>query len=180
VPFPEGVDMHVHNDLSRAGLKIGSPKLNLNWTIRPDKVVIESDSPIDNCGEIMERLFEELPWTPLQAQGNNFQFEAPLDELAQIRRQLDFPPAEGHRDYGLVRRGWHLALKISEEKTCVLQLSVTPTGIQAATNFHTDLENRSNDCAREAARSFFDDRREAVRLFEESFGVHIENGHVHV
>lgn len=178
-PFPDGVEMHVHNDLSRAGLRLFSPNLTLSWTIRPDKIILESDSPNDNCGEIMERMFETLPWTPLLALGNNFYFEAPPEEIENIRRPLDFPAAASLDDYQFSYRGWYLGLEKDGTK-CGMQLTVKPDSLLLAANFHRELEDQPNERAREAARSFENDRRESIRLFEELLGVSIEHGNVHV
>lgn len=185
-PFPAGVEMHVHNDLSRPGLKLFSPHLTLSWTIRPDKITIESESPNDDCGQIMDRVFETLPWTPLQALGNNFYFEAPTDEVCRLNGSHTFLAAQTpikdeftNRGWELALNGWHLALK-RDNCTCGIQLTLRSDCVRAAANFHTELGNRTNASAREAARSFETDRLETGRLLQELLGASIENGNVNI
>jgi hypothetical protein len=178
VPAPAGSEMTVESDLSRPGLKITSPAWPVTWEVRPDRLVLETTSEEADCGSIMDRVCETLPWTPLLAIGSNFAFEATLDELPTLGRPLEFPPATAPEECEFFRRAWNVAVKHADN-VCTLQLMIHPDGVQLGANFQRELQNQGIEAVRRAAQSFAADRAEAGRLFEYYFGAVIEHGDRH-
>ena len=95
-PDPSPLAHEVLVDLTQPGVRVRFPTESLEWTVRPDRLIVGmipgedgaaeagGGTPPD-CGAAVARVLGELPVTPLRGAGNTFRFTAPLDDAADFR-----------------------------------------------------------------------------------------------
>jgi hypothetical protein len=170
--IPPATDMAIGSNLDEPGFRFFSSKLRSRWFVTPGRIEVETESPGEDCGRLIATVLEKLPWTPLVGIGNNAVYAADLSELERLPDLGCFQPAppEG---YEISQRSFHLAVSRGE-KIFNLPLSVTGEAVELSANVHRELRDRESSVAQEAAREFFEDRREAENLLRNLFHVSIE------
>ncbi|MEX0716351.1 MAG: hypothetical protein WD066_07190 [Planctomycetaceae bacterium] len=173
--FPEGTELEIETRLDAPGFKFQSPQLPAVWTVTPSRITLETADPEHECGETLARVLKALPWTPLVAVGTNGVYEGVKSDLDGMGGIAAYPFADRKpADFELAQRGYHVALKRGD-LVLNLQLSVKADSVGLSFNAHTDLRNKNNESALDAARGFLDHRRLAESLLSDIFQVDIEH-----
>jgi hypothetical protein len=174
--IPKEIVVTIGSKFDEPGFRFSSPKLASRWFVSPNRVVVETENPNEDCGKHLAKVLKRLPWTPLAAIGNNASYKAPLSDLPLLTKNMRNAPdlPEG---FALAQRSFHFALS-QGNRVFNVQLSVTPEEIQLATNVHTELANvkkETSGTAQTAAKRFLQDRTEAEALIEHFFKVRIDH-----
>jgi hypothetical protein len=172
--IPEGVAVVIASKLDEPGFRYSSPKLTSRWFVTPSRIEVETESPDEDCGNLVATVLEKLPWTPLVGIGNNTVYSAGLDELDRLPALNCFNPA-APEGYELAQRSFHLGVGRGEEMFN-LQLSIVKEEIEISANTHRELRDRESGSAQETARNFFGHRRESENLLRDLFQVDIDHG----
>ncbi len=170
----QGMGFAIETNLARPGVRFHLRSYDAIWAVSPDRLVIETTNSKTDCGEVIARVLEALPETPLFAIGNNTSFEGELSELDRLAESfrscpmLECPPKSGTVE----QRTFHVGVKRDEHETINLQLALLQDKIELSCNYHRKLDSRddANSAAMKAASSFFQDREEATRLAKHFFG----------
>jgi hypothetical protein len=165
--IPKGIPVEIYSKLDEPGFRFTSPKMPTRWIVTPSRIQVESDRPDEDCGGAMARVFEQLPWTPLVALGNNTIYRASLDELAHLRlfASLKQDPPTG---FEFAQKTVHYGLKRGET-VFNLMLALTEDELEVSVNAHTELQGHKSDEAQLVARRFLQDRETAEVLIDELF-----------
>ncbi len=164
----EGSVVKFEGLLDRPGFRFSSPKLGANWTVFPNRLVLETESPQENCGETAARILECLPWTPVMAIGFNFVYRGDAQAVEGWKDKTTFPPKNPPDGYKLVQRAWQVAVE-HEQQTFNLQMSELESGVEIRSNVHTELGNRDIGFAQETARKFLQHQEESLSMIREVF-----------
>lgn len=167
---PEGTHLQIETRLDRPGFRLSLPS-GSRWDVMPDRLMIQSDSPTDDCGEMADKILESLPWTPLMAVGCNVALRGDISDVDGWEEKTGFPPIGAVAEFELKQRTWHTALW-KDGRVFNLQLSRSEDKVELRANAHTELHN-DIDFARQTARSFLEQRSTAIMLFEQLFGARI-------
>jgi len=170
--LPKGVAVAIESKLDEPLFRFHSPKLRTRWMVSQTRIEVETLRADEDCGKPVADLLSELPWTPLQAIGNNAIYVAghsELDRLPSIRHLF----ADAPDGYTMKQRSFHVA-PAKDERTFNLQLSVTPEEVELSVNAHVEQKEKSSEVARTAASQFFQHRSEAEGLIRNLFNVEVE------
>ncbi|HEX6983960.1 MAG TPA: hypothetical protein VF170_01225 [Planctomycetaceae bacterium] len=170
-----GVDVGAEGDLqvdfAQPGLRVSFAGRPMKWTIRPDRLLLQSEAPATDCGSIVARVLRLLPLTPVRAAGNNLTVTASPDdpELGPaVDSLIKTLPAQRSVECerrvigGAIRRG---------DATYNMVLTVKADKVDIDVNAHRSASQAAE--AEEAARLFHSDCRTAAALATELFGVRI-------
>jgi len=172
--IPKGIEVAIGSKLDEPGFRFFSPKLSSRWFVMPGRIEVDTEIPEEDCGGKVAEVLAALPWTPLVALGNNALYTAPLSEIEALPDEMRRPP-EIPNGYELGQRTLHFGLS-REKRLTNLQLSITSEEIELSINVHTELRDRDNNDAQEAACRFLQDRRDAEALARHLFKASIEYG----
>lgn len=169
-------------DYNRPGFRFKREESRIRWEVRPDRIVLDTDSPDVDCGHPLERVIEVLKWTPLMGIGTNVDFEADISILETLRyRPHECTTPDGFR---VRQKTWHVGLEQGAQ-LFNFQVSVEggPTGddpekVSLSINVHTEItKDKShevgNEIGREACRNFLAHRRKAVQLVSDLLNTEI-------
>lgn len=176
-----GTEVGIETNLTQPGFRFRFPDRKATWNVTPNRLVIESWDPGFDCGELVARILNILPETPMFALGNNVHYDADLSEwehLAGAVRDfpLALPPASGQT---VAQRSFHVAITRAEHETVNIQVSLKEKEVELACNVHNAVGkqgNEGNEAAIAAAQSFFDHRAECNTLAQHFFGTLIDHG----
>ena len=165
--IPKGIPVEIYSKLDEPGFRFTSPKMPTRWIVTPSRIQVESDRPDEDCGGAMARVFEQLPWTPLVALGNNTIYRASLDELAHLPLfgSLKQDPPTG---FEFAQKTVHYGLKRGET-VFNLMLALTEDEVEVSVNAHNELQGHKSGDAQLVARRFLQDRETAEVLIAELF-----------
>lgn len=165
--IPKGIPVEIYSKLDEPGFRFTSPKMPTRWIVTPSRIQVESDRPDEDCGGAMARVFEQLPWTPLVALGNNTIYRASLDELAHLPLfgSLKQDPPTG---FEFAQKMVHYGLKRGET-VFNLMLALTEDEVEVSVNAHNELQGHKSRDAQLVARRFLQDRETAEVLIAELF-----------
>ena len=165
--IPKGIPVEIQSKLDEPGFRFTSPKMPTRWIVTPSRIQVESDRPDDDCGGAMARVFEQLPWTPLLALGNNTIYRASLDELVHLPLfgSLKQEPPTG---FEFAQKMVHYGLKRGET-LFNLMLALTTDEVEVSVNAHYELQGHKGRDAQLVARRFLQDRETAEELIAELF-----------
>lgn len=172
--LPKGSETEVQINFQQPGIRLVPEGNRGVWTIRPDKLIIESTERDYNPGLLISQILRLLPWTPVSAVGLNYIFEG--ERLSdEIVGKLCFPGGGSVTDYNIEQRSWHITLKpLNSKAVRNVQLSVTDKLSRIAVNFHRD----ASPATKEATWDFFGDHasnlEEAARLSRNLFGFNLK------
>lgn len=173
--LPEGSEIRLESQLDQPGFRLSSPKLGARWVVSPNRLVLETKNPIEDCGQTADRILEYLPWTPLTALGANVVWRGDAANIETWPHKSRFPPSQVPEEFKVTQRSWHIAVK-RDEQVFNLQVSEVEEGVEIRANVHTDLRNKDIDFARETARQFLCQRETCISLIRELFNARIEDG----
>jgi hypothetical protein len=176
--LPKGIPIAIESNMDEPGFRFSSPKLPMKWFIAPNRIMITTESPAEDCGSMVAKVLENLPWTPLTAIGSNAIYTAPISDLGALTARFRDAPTTP-TGYGFKQRSFHFGVSRGN-RVFNLQLSVTDAEIDVSINAHTDLQEekdgkRASKAAQEAANRFLQDRLEADSLVQNLFQVRIED-----
>jgi len=153
----------VSGDLSQPGVRFDAA--DCVWTVRPDRLAVESKIPSVDCGSLVAKTLGALCWTPIMGVGINASFTSKSkDVLPDSLRLPSHPDA--------TQRTIHLAVP-ADGSTLNMQLSRAEDTMELSLNNHTEVttwkENpqESNLLVRQICDSFVDRRRAAVVFAKE-------------
>jgi hypothetical protein len=169
--LPDATQFEIEGDFAKPGLLLS---IGVNrWTIRPDRLMIESDSPNENCGLYMSRVLEWLPVTPIEALGHNFRFVGELGDFPSAEQMSNLLPLSHVDEFETKNRVWHVGLE-RESVTFNLQIGIKGPEVQLAANVHFQPPADAQENRVRFAKGFFEFRETATRLLESSFAVSIK------
>jgi hypothetical protein len=175
----QGLEIGVETNLTRPGIRLRFPEHGALWSISPDRLVIETDDAVFDCGQLAAHVLRILPETPVFGLGNNLHCVADPGEAGNLPRVLrEFPEADGGSPpLETVQRTLHWAFSRGEHETINLQLAMKDEEIELLSNVHygTGASDEPNVATVAAAERFFADCVESMRLAERAFGVIIHH-----
>lgn len=168
--LPDDTKFEMESDFSKPGflLSLGTSK----WTVRPDRVIIESDSQNEHCGLVLSKVLDWLPVTPIAALGHNFKYVAGIADFPIVERMTETLPVKAAEGYATKQRTWHVA----EERQGVvfnLQVAIRDSEVAATANVHFESPPDEHENRIRFAKDFFDYRNAAGRLLESCFGLEL-------
>jgi hypothetical protein len=142
---------------------------DIEWEVSQQRLVISSLA--EDCGELLAKILDRLPHTPVQGVGHNFHFvcavsdwgSSPRPQLGSMERKdlSEISPIEQTRWAGLfLRRDARVEVTVAqtEERMMVLM------------NYHRGTNPYDIQKAIAAARTFQDDRKDAAELLRRLVG----------
>lgn len=159
--LPPGTSIEVQQDLSQPGIRVQFDEVT--WTVRPDRIVVESETPGTDCGTPLSKLLSHLVWTPVFAVGVNVVFAGDDIDEATIPDGFRLP----NLGFETTQRTVHASV-IENESILNVQLAASKTQEAAqyelSLNIHTDFSEKKskiaqstlNHAASEACRQFTD------------------------
>jgi hypothetical protein len=156
-------------DLQRGGLVpfLAPFKLEdrgISWQPALNRVQVFATADGADAGEVVAKILEELPHTPVQAVGSNFDFEIGGELAAGLGKLCRPDLASALADDRFSLLGVLAVIKMATADA-VLSIAFDPTERppNLRFNFHRDVATTTD--AAIAARHWKDDRQEADRLF---------------
>lgn len=165
----------VAGDLTKPGIRFEIDEAM--WTVRPDRLAVESKNQKLDCGLPIEKTLRALSWTPVFAVGINSVWTA--DEGAELQlperlRLPQLPDAEQRTVHVAVQRGEQVVnLQLSHFKVKKL--------LELRINVHSDLNSlrsepiRLSEEAQRICRSFWELRADSLRVAKELFSAEFDN-----
>lgn len=169
---PEGTRFDMEADFSRPGFKATFADSALEFYVRPDRVMIETVTGGTDCGAVLSRVLDRLPWTPIEALGHNFVFWSNRSECDGMLENASFPFFSSE-DEGKVHRTWHAAINIGSV-VYNLQVSQQPDKCELSANAHLPSKNLGRDARDLFSKRFLETRQEAIDLLRTHFRATIE------
>lgn len=171
----KGIEVKFEQILTQPGFRFSADGLKGKWTVRPDRLIVETDSPDEDCGQQLSTVLKALRWTPVVAIGVNVEFESATDSIESL-----FPKAaHGPKNLTIRQRTTHVA--VSEDGNVFnLQAAMPASGPNFLSgNVHTELKTESQkkdvEKAIGALRQFNIVRERATELLKTVFKVRITN-----
>ena len=176
----EGEEALIETDFSQPGFRLSFPNTTIKWGIRPDRILVETTEFSADCGALVAKVLETLPWTPITALGANFEFEASCDEFEAMPCRRFLPALLSEKTS---RRTIHAAV---EEQPHVFNFSISrmPEHVGFGINVHTEVKkiglgklSRTDISAMMEgyARQFHEFRDHAITLAREVLEVEVED-----
>ena len=162
--LPSNLEVVIESKMDEPGFRFSSDMLKVRWLITPTRIVIETEDPNQDCGQVMAQLLRWLPETPLVAIGNNTYYVALQAERADLPTPPEYPVPQPLADYSLRQRSFHVGVAV---ESCVynLRLSLAPERTELLTNAHNPVgDERGAEFAQEHAKRFMEHRRTGVEL----------------
>jgi hypothetical protein len=170
--LPDGETVTVETDFSRPGMKFTFNSCRAIWTVRPDRVIISSESRDEDCGVILSKILEWLPVTPISAIGHNFEFVGVPGDLPARAGSSLFRADRCPADYDLKQRTWHFGLE-KEKVVFNLTAAARETEIVLSANVHFPTAEENKDARIRFAKTFLHYREESARLLSRLFEVEV-------
>ena len=155
----------ISGDLTRPGIRFEVN--NAVWTVRPDRLSVESKAPNVDCGLFVERTLAALCWTQIMGVGVNSVFTSPSESESQLPSDLRLPV---HPD--ATQRTSHLSIPRGDS-VLNLQMTHSDNQLELSLNMHTDFSRNKgnskeiNESVRSICGSFIDLRTSAVDFANE-------------
>jgi hypothetical protein len=172
--LPKDAEVSISTRIDEPGLMFASPGSRSKWTVTPNRIMVETENPSEDCGDVVARVLAELQWTPLVALGNNVRYEAGLDELETLPGFDQYPSTTLPDGYELKERGLYTAV-VGADRQFTLQLGKTAEQLVLLANAHSDLRGKPSTFAQASARRFFEDRARSEVLIARLFQGRIED-----
>lgn len=173
--FPEEIALKFEANLTQPGFRFSVEDRDARWTVRPDRLTVESRDARKDCGHDLADTLDALPWTPLTAIGCNVVYSAPRSEdIDRLFCDVRIPP-----DFGLNRRGSHFSIK-RDAVVFNVQVSSEQGEHTLSINAHEELTQHQTQKALSqhavtAARQFFERRRASRILAATLLGIEVVN-----
>lgn len=158
-----GKTVELQADLSQPGVRFTID--NTTWTVRPERLAIETNRFDVNCGAFLAKMLEQLCWTPIKAIGSNAVYVADASAEADLPSGFRLPTAIAE---GVSQRTVHIGYK-RDRQQINLQLAEADGELELSLNVHTEVrkassQRRLNESAKQACNSFLDHRTLATDL----------------
>ena len=127
----------VSGDLTQPGLRFDVQKSK--WTVRPDRLSVETEDAEVDCGKFLQKTLEALCWTPIMAVGINCVFEAPPGSEEKLPDDLRLP-----RHPNASQRSVHFCVPHENSHTNI-QLFSSENALTLAVNRHADFSKTRDD-----------------------------------
>lgn len=150
----------ISGDLTRPGIRFEVN--NAVWTVRPDRLSVESKAPNVDCGLFVERTLAALCWTQIMGVGVNSVFTSPSESESQLPSDLRLPV---HPD--ATQRTSHLSIPRGDS-VLNIQMTYSENQLELSLNTHMDFSQKkgnskeANESVRSFCGSFIDLRTSAV------------------
>lgn len=150
---------------------------NLQWNVRPDRMSIESENLIADCGRPISQVLEKLPWTPIIGVGCNVNYTLSLDQRDKISHL--FVNGAIPNSYETQQKTWHRGVQ-RKDIVFNIQLAETDKQIELLLNVHIDTKKDgkikdANQIAQRACTKFKEYTEESVRLAQSILGMEFNN-----
>lgn len=164
--FPEEWNGSLLGDLTQPGIRFDSN--DSRWTVRPERLAVESKEQSVDCGEPIAKLLTHLKWTPILAVGVNAYFRLPSECETDLPEAFRMPLGTSIGEH---QRSCHVAVK-EGDLIYNVQISVTDQHLEAMVNCHADFaklrhtipQSELNKLACNACSQFFERRTKALDL----------------
>ncbi len=173
----------LETNLTQPGFRFSSQQLRATWTVRPDKVIVETTDPEKDCGSDLAVVLEALRWTPITALGSNFEF---VSKTAP-GRLAPFPKSEIdaavlQSECVIVQSTIHVGIRESDQ-ILNFQLSSDFSEFELACNVHREVQKGNSQPASNAdsqnfARQFNSDRTKIEVIASRLFSIAITHDNV--
>jgi hypothetical protein len=169
---PEGTPINIETDFSRPGFLFSMESTDAKWTVRPDRIKIESGSQNEDCGLILAKILDWLPVTPVEAVGHNFQFIGNPDDLPDFHRMAELVPRSEVPGFTIKQRTWHAGLE-NEGVTFNVQAAAREAEVELLANVQIRPEASAGGQRIGFAKGFFEYRAQIIRLLTGFFAVEL-------
>lgn len=173
--LPDASAVQYETQLTQPGFRLSSDQLGSRWTVLPNRLVLDTKNPTEDCGATADLILDRLPETPLTAIGFNVVLRGDPASIGGWDDKTTFPssvvPSEG---YECKQRSWHLGVGEGDH-TINLQLSELQDYVELRANIHFDLKDRRSEFARQTARDFFAHRQKCISLLRDLFQARIDD-----
>jgi len=181
IVHPEkGDKIHFLTNLTQPGFRFSSPELNAEWTVRPDRIIVETTDPAKDCGADIARVLAALKWTPVTAIGINAEYHS-NEWDSPLLPMLEAWTEDGLKGTELVakQKTVHVAA-VRKDGVFNVQMAQCNEGYDATVNVHVDAKGRGEQEAttqfiQDVASKFFDYRRDAQTLVKRLFLVELSD-----
>ena len=170
--IPQNIQVAIGSNLDEPCFRFHSPKLRSQWVVTPGRIEVQTRTANEDCGALVSKVLEKLPWTPLKAVGINATYRAPLEDLESLAALTGFQPAAPD-GYSVEQKALHLVLKQGEHLFS-LQLSALKEYIELDVNVHTEITEHGSDLGSRSAGKFFEHRKQLETLISDIFKVSVE------
>ncbi len=167
--LPADSKIRMESDLNRPGFRYTTEESSLKWDVRPERLMIHSESAYTDCGTVLADVLGKLPWTPLLAVGFNFEFQGDIDEVARIAKELRPPSCIAPSTYAIKQTTSHIAIQQGDQ---IFNFQMAAADhFELAINVHTDVNNKGTQetisrCSIDACRRFVEFRQKSRELAE--------------
>lgn len=165
------------SDFRRPGIRYSAEDVPVEWDIRPDRVMLVTKKPDEDCGKGLATIIQQLPWTPLIGVGVNAEFVGTPEDIDKISDKYRLPSNEVPQgNYGQKQRTVHVAFT---RDPYVFNIQIAQhEKVELSINIHAELTNKAtqkeaSDLAQEALGKFISLRDEAVALATRLYGVEL-------
>lgn len=137
----------------------------LSWAANPLRLEVKSEDGSADPGELIAKVMELLPHTPVQALGNNFQFAAPAGSPSNLQSISNAPLFGQIHSMEYEELGHRLSCQVKSKSGAILMITLASQregGSLLSFNFHRECASPAQ--AVQAARSFSSDKHEAEEL----------------
>jgi hypothetical protein len=173
--LPAQAELMLETNLNQPGFRLSSPRLRTVWIVTPSRLVIETESESENCGEMMAAVLQRLSWTPVGGIGNNVAYEALVSEVSNTAVAGACGVVAAPEGYEVQRRGLQISAG-REGRIANLQMEIKDQTVTLTGNVHTGLQDEIDTRrAQASAGTFFTDRLEVQQLLERIFQIRIEH-----
>ena len=160
----------VAGDLAQPGIRFDAD--DSKWTVRPDRLAVESTAAHVDCGGFVGSTLAALRWTPIMAIGINAVYRSENDE-AELISKLKLPHCEIAS-----QRGIYLAVP-GPKRVDHLNIHVVKNEdkLELTLNLHTDFASKKckqlelNEQVRDLCKSSMELRNSAVDTARQLIGV---------
>lgn len=137
----------------------------LSWAANPLRLEVKSEDGSADPGELIAKVLNLLPHTPVQAVGNNLQFAAPPGSPSNLQSIANAPLFGQIHSMEYEELGHRLSCQVKSKSGAILMITLAAQregGTLLSFNFHRECASAAQ--AIQAARSFPSDKHEAEEL----------------
>lgn len=140
---------------------------NLEWTVDYSRlqINIEDIKEVVDLGEIISKVFNELPHTPVKAIGHNFTYNLlkKANHSSLLLKGLGL--GENVNDFGKIDAlSQEIDLVVSEKEKLKINFGFKNEDLECKFNYHRDVDSISKMI--KVAKSYLDDNSRSFKIFE--------------
>ena len=139
----------------------------LEWTVDYNRlqINIEDINEVIDLGEIISRVFSELPHTPVKAIGHNFTYNL----LGRVNRSspifAGLQLGENVNDFGKIDAvSQEIDLVTSDKEKLKINIALKKEGIECKFNYHSDVDSISKMI--EVSQTYLNDNSRSFKIFK--------------